>query len=322
MARSSLDLIDANSATWLSILLSDWFRILGMTTPITAIILTKNEEANLSDCLASVKWVDEILVVDSFSVDRTAEIAHAHNARFIQHPFLNYAAQRNFAQGAASHDWVLHIDADERVTPALAREIQQLSQTGQLDKYHAYYFARVDLWLGFWFPTHPERYRLTSSIQRHLVRNRFIRLYDRRHARWRRALHEVIDVAPPVGFLQGCITHYSATNLSRMLETFNSYTDLEAAQLFATGNRSNPLHALYRGFRAGAYLYFAWRLYRYGAPGLAYAIHQGYVKYMNYLKLWELQRIAANRGVWTSADYALLQNATQRVRSQEETEST
>ncbi len=292
-----------------------------MAIPITGIILTKNEEANLPGCLESISWVDEILVVDSFSTDRTAEIAQASNARFIQHPFLNYAAQRNFAQAAATHDWVLHIDADERVTPALAREIQQLSQTDQLDKHHAYYFARVDLWLGFWFPIHPEQYQLTPSIQRHLERNRFIRLYDRRYARWQRALHEIVEVTPPVGFLQNCITHYSATNLSRMLETFNSYTDLEAAQLYATGIRSHPLHALYRGFRAGAYLYFAWELYRYGAPGLAYAIHQGYVKYMNYLKLWELQRIAANRGVWTSADHTLLQNAMRRAQSQDETDT-
>ena len=156
-------------------------------------------------------------------------------------------------------------------------------------------------------------------MQRHLVRNRFIRLYDRRQGRWQRALHEVVDVAPPVGFLQSCITHYSATDLSRMLEPFDGYTDFEAAQLYAQGQKTDLLRAAFRGLRATLYLYFVWRLYRYGAPGLAYAIHQGYIKYMNYLKLWELQRIAADRGVWTDADRVLLQRAIQRAHNEEDT---
>ena len=80
-------------------------------------------------------------MVDSFSTDGTAAIAQTHKVRFVQHQFVNYAAQRNFAQEIATHDWVLHIDADERVTGALAAEIRQLSQSGQLAEYNAYYFA-------------------------------------------------------------------------------------------------------------------------------------------------------------------------------------
>lgn len=276
-------------------------------TPISAIILTKNEEANLSGCLETLNWADEVLVVDSFSTDRTVEIAKSFGARVVQHPFVNYAAQRNFAQAIAAHDWVLHIDADERVTDALRNEIQQLCQSQQIAAHNAYYFARLDLWLGVWFPATPAEYRLTPRIRNHLVRNQFIRLYDRRKGSWQRALHEVVDVAPPHGFLQGSIIHYSATNLTRLLEPFNAYTDLEAAQLYAAGERSGFLRALYRGLRTSFYLYFAWRLYRLGAPGLAIAIHSGYTKYMNYLKLWELHRIADGDGVWTEHDKRLLQ---------------
>ncbi len=273
---------------------------------ISAIVLTKNEEANLADCLQSLAWADELLVVDSFSTDETVAIAQAHGARVVQHAFVNYAAQRNYAQGIAAYDWVLHIDADERVTPALAAEIAELRDSAAISAHNAYYFARVDLWLGTWFPSSPAAYRLTPAIRRHLVRNRFIRFYDRRQGSWQRALHEVVVVPPPHGFLEGCITHFSATNLARMLEPFNSYTSIEASQLYAEGQRASVARAIYRGLRTALYLYFAWRLYRRGAPGLVIAMHQGYVKTMNYLKLWELERIAGERGEWTDQDRTLL----------------
>ncbi len=280
-------------------------------TPISAIVLTKNEEASLSECLASLTWADELLVVDSFSTDGTVAIAQARGARVVQHAFVNYAAQRNYAQEIAAYDWVLHIDADERVTPALAAEIAALRDSGVLSTCNAYYFARVDLWLGTWFPVSPAAYRLTPAIRRHLVRNRFIRFYDRRQGSWQRALHEVVAVPPPHGFLKGCITHFSATNLARMLEPFNSYTSIEAAQLYTEGQHAGVASALYRGLRTALYLYFAWRLYRYGAPGLVIALHQGYVKTMNYLKLWELERIAGDCGEWTDQDRALIRQVAQ-----------
>lgn len=289
-------------------------------TPISAIVLTKNEETNLSDCLESLGWADEVLVVDSFSTDRTVEIAESCGARVVQHPFVNYAAQRNFAQEIAAHDWVLHIDADERVTDALCDEIQQLCQSQQLSTHNAYYFARLDLWLGVWFPVAPAQYRLTRAMRDHLTRNQFIRLYDRRKGSWQRALHEVVAVPPPHGFLQGSIIHYSATNLTRLLEPLNAYTDLEAAQLYAAGEQSSFFRAIYRGLRTALYLYFGWRLYRQGASGLAIAIHQGYTKYMNYLKLWELHRIADGEGIWTEQDKKLLQKYSVDVDSGHEQE--
>jgi len=285
---------------------------------ISAIVLTKNEEANLANCLQSLAWADELLVVDSLSTDGTVAIAQAHGARVVTHAFANYAAQRNYAQQIAAHDWVLHIDADERVTSTLAAEIVALRDSTAISAHNAYYIARVDLWLGTWFPVSPVAYRLTPEIRRHLVRNRFIRFYDRCQGSWQRALHEVVTVPPPHGFLEGCIIHYSATNLARMLDPLNSYTSIEAAQLYAEGQTSGVARAIYRGMRTALYIYFEWRLYRHGAPGLAFAIHQGYVKYMNYLKLWELQRIAANRGVWTAEDRALLHNAIQCTQYKED----
>lgn len=287
--------------------------------PITAVVLTKNEESQLADCLASLAWADEILIIDSYSVDGTLEIAKRAGARVVQHPFVNFAEQRNVSHTYASNDWLFHLDADERVTPALAAEIKELASAGRLADHSGYYFARLDLWLGFWFPETPDHYVLTKSVRNHLIRNRFIRLYDRKAGQWERPLHEVVKLKGSIGFLQGAIVHYSATNLSRMLESVNSYTDLEAAYLLHNDERSGVHVAIWRGFRTAAYLYFAWRLYRYGAPGMIFAIHQGYTKYMNYIKLWELQRIAGNLGVWTDIDRALLNRARERTQRQEDT---
>lgn len=274
--------------------------------PITAIILTKDEEAHIAACIESVRWADEVLVVDSLSTDRTLAIAQECGARVVTHPFENYAAQRNFAQAQATHDWVLHVDADERVTPELRVALEQLRQGDELTRQHAFYIGRVDLCLGVWIPRSPDNYRLTPAGRRYIQQTQFIRFYDRRHGRWTRALHEVVEVAPPHGFLDGCLVHYSVTNLHKLLEPFNSYTDLEAAYLYAQGQRSGIAQAIFRGVRLAVYLYTVRSYYRFGAAGLVFALHQGYVKYMNYLKLWELHQIAQGRGMYTDQDRARL----------------
>src|SRR5689334_902841 len=89
---------------------------------ISAVVMTKNEAANVPACLAALAWADERLVVDSLSSDATVALAEQAGARVVAHPFTDYAAQRNFAQAQAAHDWVLFVDADERVTPELASE--------------------------------------------------------------------------------------------------------------------------------------------------------------------------------------------------------
>src|SRR5512134_621461 len=94
-----------------------------MAIPISAVIMTRDEAENLPACLESVAWADEMLVVDSFSTDSTVDVARRAGARVVQHAFANYAAQRNYAHSQARHDWILFVDADERVTPALRDEI-------------------------------------------------------------------------------------------------------------------------------------------------------------------------------------------------------
>jgi glycosyltransferase involved in cell wall biosynthesis len=278
-----------------------------MAIPVSAIVLTKNEEENLPGCLESLGWANEILVVDSFSTDRTVEIAQRAGARVVQHPFTNFAAQRNYAQSQAWHDWVLFIDADERVSPELRDEILSLSETNRLAEFNAYHIQRVHLFSGRWIPD-PSRRRVTPRLRAWIRRVEVPRLLDRRLAVWERPLHEVVQVSEPHGVLDGVIYHYAMSSLSRIYESFNYYTDLEAAYLHRSRTRVSLLEAIARGFRSFVYHYFFSGLWRYGEQGLLFAITLGYTKFVNYAKLWERIRIQSGRGVWTERDRALLEH--------------
>ena len=279
-----------------------------MSVPLSAIVLTKNEEHNLPDCLASLRWADEVVVVDSFSTDRTVAIAQDCGARVVQHPFHDYAAQHNVAQAQAQHDWVLFIDADERVSPELAREIRNLAETGALTRHTAYHIERLHLYSGRWLFSDPARRRLTPRYRDHLTRVEVPRLYDRRQAVWTRPLHEVVRVPGPHGVLSGVIYHYSSTNLSATFESFNDYTDREADYLYRTLGRQRVTvpEAVYRGIRSFAFFYFRMGWWRFGEQGQLAALFNGMSTFANYAKLGERLRIARNRGQWTARDRRLL----------------
>ena len=279
-----------------------------MPIPISAIVLTKNEELNLPDCLASVSWADEVLVIDSFSTDRTAEIARQLATRVLQHPFSSFAAQRNYAQSQAQYDWVLFIDADERVSPELRNAIQELARTSQLSEFNGYYLHRVQLFSGRWWPD-PDKPIMPEgrrSIE-YYPRQGHVRLLDRRLGEWVRALHEVARIPRPHGLLNGVLYHYSTSNLSLTYEPFNRYTDMEAAYLHCSRKKTSLVEAAFRGIRSFIYHYFFGGLYRYGEHGFLMAVSDGYTKFMNYAKLWERIRIQNRQGIWTARDEELLE---------------
>ena len=279
-----------------------------MPIPITCIVLTKNEEDNLPDCLVSLRWAAEVLVVDSFSTDRTVAIARQQGVRVIQHPFQDYAAQHNFAQAQAQHDWVLFIDADERVSPELAQEIQTLAASDMLPRNTAYHIERLHLISGRWLFSNPAKRKLTPRYQAHLKRVENPRLYDRRQAQWERPLHEIVRAPEPHGVLNGVIYHYANTNLSATFESFNSYTDREADYLYRTLHRDrvSVLEALFRGARTFLYLYLWWGWWKLGEQGLLMALYNGFTKFTNYAKVGERLRIAHSQGEWTERDRQLL----------------
>lgn len=276
-----------------------------MPTPVSAVVLTKNEEEDLPDCLASLQWADDVLVFDSFSTDRTCEIAQQHGARVEQYPFANFATQRNAAQAAAHHDWVLHIDADERASPELRDEICALARADRLDPNTVYHIQRVHLFSGCWIPDIEHR-RVTPELRTWIRRVEVPRLINRMHTTWQRALHEEASAPEPHGVLDGVIYHYSATNLSRIYETLNHYSDLEAAYLHHSRKQASVAEAVFRGLRSFLYHYAYSGLYRRGKQGFLKAVLYGFIKFLNYAKLEERLRIEADTGIWTERDRRLL----------------
>jgi glycosyltransferase involved in cell wall biosynthesis len=226
-------------------------------------------------------------------------------SRVIQHPFKNFAAQRNAAQQQARHDWVLHIDADERVSDELRDEIMRLARIDKLGLCTAYHIQRVHLFSGRWLPDVQQR-KLTPRLRRTIQRTEMSRLLDRRVAHWERALHERVEAPEPRGVLNGLIYHYSTTNLSRVYENLNDYSDLEAAYLHRTRTRASLLEAVLRGVRSFVYHYGYTGLYRLGKQGFLLSVLYGFVKFLNYAKLEERLRIEANQGIWIERDRQLL----------------
>ena len=164
---------------------------------LSVTIITKDEEADIAGAIASVAWADEILVVDSHSTDRTVEVARKSEARVIVivRDWPGYIEQKNYAASQASHDWILSIDADERVTPELARELQQ---TMRDPAHSAYEVPRLTWHLGRWI-------RGTDWYPDYQTR-----LYDRRVARWTgKYVHESVAVAGPRGRLKGDLQHFA-----------------------------------------------------------------------------------------------------------------
>ncbi len=226
---------------------------------ISATIVAYNEEKNLGQALDSLDFCDETVVVDSGSSDATVEVALARGARVIRNAWPGYAAQKNFAAGAAAHDWILSLDADEAVSPQLRRSIEALRERS-LD--HAgYQFPRLARYLGRWI-RHGGWYP-----------DRKVRLYDRRRGAWRGDfVHESVVVEGSVGGLEGDLLHYTCDSLTEHVARVNRYTDLAAAELRRNGSTpgllrmlSSPPWAFFKafavqqGFRDGVHgLLIAW----------------------------------------------------------------
>ena len=185
---------------------------------ISATIITYNEERNIARAIESLRSADEIVVVDSGSSDRTVEIAQNLGVRVIEHQWLGYAGQKNYAAEQASHDWILAVDADEALSEMLEAEIWQVKKNGP--RFDAYSMPRLAQYLGKWI-LHSGWYP-----------DRKVRLYDRRKAKWvGKYVHESVEVNGSVGRLDANLLHYTCQSLSEHLRTMDRYTTLAAEEL-------------------------------------------------------------------------------------------
>ena len=246
-----------------------------MAVPLTATVITFNESANIRAALESVSWADEIVVVDSESTDDTVAIARGFTDTVIVRPWPGYSAQKNFAAEQAAHDWILSLDADERISPALADEIRAVvKQPGAAAGYR---MPRVTFQLGRWIRTtdwYPD-YQL--------------RLYDRRRGRWTgRYVHASVKAEGPVVDLKGEILHYAYRDLAHHFQTMDRYTTLAAQQMFEDGRRAGLLDLAVHPPAAFLRNYVLRGGFRDGIPGLIVSAMNARYVGLKFAKLWEL----------------------------------
>jgi len=240
------------------------------------VLITRNAASQLPDCLASVAFADEVVVVDSASGDGTPEVAQRLGARVVAKEWLGFGRQKQFAVEQAAHDWVLCLDADERVSPELAASLVRALQSPEAPVYR---MARRNRFMGRWL-RHGEGYPDWSP-----------RLFDRRQARWSDdAVHEKVLYAATPGTLSGDLLHESAEDLGRYLEKQNRYTTLAAEALHRNGRRAGPLELLLSPLVRFAKFYVFRLGFLDGIPGLVHVSIGCMNSYMKYAKLIELNR--------------------------------
>jgi glycosyltransferase involved in cell wall biosynthesis len=238
---------------------------------ITATIITLNEERNVARAIESLRCADEILIVDSGSVDRTVELANNLGARVIEANWPGFSAQKNWAAEQASHDWILSLDADEALSEALEAEIWNLKKTGP--RYDAYTMPRLARYLGRWI-LHSGWYP-----------DRKIRLYRRDRASFvGDFVHESVNVRGSVGSLENNLLHYTCDSLSEHVKTVDRYTTL-AAQELAARRVKVPLSRLIAD-PAWTFVrtYFLQRGFLDGPEGLAIAHMAAFYTFLKYSK--------------------------------------
>ena len=249
--------------------------------PFSAVLITRNAAHQLEPCLQSAAFADEIVVVDSQSEDHTQQVAARFGARLVTQAWLGFGRQKQFAVEQAKHDWVLCLDADERVTDELRSSIERALAAPTSPASPVYRMARRNRFLGRWL-SHGEGYPDWSP-----------RLFNRTAARWSDDLvHEKVLYAVTPGTLRGDLLHDSGDDLAAYLDRQNRYTTLAARQAYELGRGAGVLHLLaspvVRFFK-----FYVLRLgFLDGVPGLLHISIGCMNSYLKYAKLIEMRREA------------------------------
>jgi len=246
--------------------------------PISACIITFNEEQSIRDCLESLRWVEEIVVIDSMSEDSTVSLCREYTDVIIQKDWEGHVKQKNSALAQASNEWVLCLDADERVSPELREEIERsLSEEGDgVDGYycprHSYYLGR---WInhGGWYPDYK------------------LRLFKKSKGQWGgRDPHDKVVLKGSTKNFTAELHHYVYRNLSQQLQTVDSFSTITAAGLNREGDKFSILKLLFRPPLKFIGTYFLKRGFLDGLPGFIIAVTSSFYVFLRYAKLWELQK--------------------------------
>ncbi len=250
-----------------------------LKTGISALVITLNEERNIADCLASVAWADEIVVVDACSNDRTVELARWFTDKIFVRPWPGYGPQKNFGIEQATADWILIVDADERVSPELQAEIRKIIALPPNDKIAAYRVPRRNYYYGRWVRwggVYPD-YQ--------------IRLFRKGYARYNDVqIHENLLVKGSVGTLVGHLDHFTERQIEDHFRKFESYTTLAAQEKLKQIKSVGWLDLLIRPLVITFKTYFMKQGFRDGVRGLILSVLAGMFTFVKYSKAWDLLR--------------------------------
>lgn len=249
-----------------------------MTEKISVCITAGNEERNIRRCLESAKWADEIVVVDSFSTDRTAEICREYTERVYQHEWMGYIGQKNLIKDLANGPWILFLDADEEIAPGLRDEIKHEFESDNAINFAAYEFPRLVRYLGRWI-THGDWY---PDIKLRLFRK------DKGKCGGQEP-HDRTTVDGPVKRLKNPLYHYTYTDISNQMSTLNRFTSISAAGKHKSGRLFRMSDLLFRPAFRFFRCYILKMGFMDGIPGLIIATFTSFAVFAKYAKLWEIR---------------------------------
>ena len=246
---------------------------------ISAIVITKDEEAKIAGCLESLRFTDEIILVDAESTDKTREIASQYTDKIFVKEWMGFARAKQFALEQAAGEWVLWLDADERITETLAGEISRAVVDIDRPEVSAFKMPRkasfLGRWIkhGGWYPGH------------------VMRLFRREKGRFgSERVHERLMVEGEVAFLKGEIEHYTDDSIGHYLHKFNKYTSLAAEDLFEKHRRTKLLDLLIRPVFMFIKMYFLKSGFLDGRQGFLLAVFSAFYVFTKYAKLWEIRK--------------------------------
>ena len=253
-----------------------------MQPTIACVVITKNEERNIADCLASARWADELIVVDAESADQTVELARASGAKVFVRPWPGFGLQKNFGMAQASSDWILILDADERVTEELRGEVRTRLEQWKPGAPVAYRIPRRNFFYGAWV----RRAGVYPDYQ--------VRLFQRGSAQYNDvAVHENLLVEGEIGTLAGHLDHYTERRIQDHFKKFGLYTTLAAQEKAKKVRTVRWIDLVFRPLVVFGKTYLLKQGFRDGVHGLIVCVFASMYTFVKYAKLWDVTRQTA-----------------------------
>ena len=253
--------------------------------PVSAALITYNEEQKIARCLKSLTWADEIIVIDAHSTDQTRKICEdptapwADKIRVKTYPWEGFRVQRNRMLAEASHHWILVMDADEECSPELAQKIRSLINDPQNPPpYSAYKIRRIEYFLGK---------EITAGIWNPSYQDRF---FHRKGVQYVNDIHEYPQFPSPPGMIHEPIHHDPTFNVQRFLTKMNTYTTIEAQNRYAQGSRTHVLRLFFAFFAMVYKNFIYYRAYQDGMHGFVISLLEGVSRVVRHIKMWEIQQ--------------------------------